>query len=38
MREWPSQGDLVVCTVAKVMDFGVFAELDEYGRKEGLTQ
>ncbi|MEA3325593.1 MAG: translation initiation factor IF-2 subunit alpha [Euryarchaeota archaeon] len=36
MREWPSQGDLVVCTVAKVMDFGVFAELDEYGRKEGL--
>lgn len=36
MREWPSQGDLVVCTVAKVMDFGVFAELDEYERKEGL--
>ncbi|MEA1869175.1 MAG: translation initiation factor IF-2 subunit alpha [Euryarchaeota archaeon] len=36
MREWPSQGDLVVCTVAKVMDFGVFAELDEYDRKEGL--
>ncbi|HDN65141.1 MAG TPA: translation initiation factor IF-2 subunit alpha [Methanosarcinales archaeon] len=36
MREWPSQGDLVVCTVAKVMDFGVFAELDEYGKKEGL--
>ncbi|MEA3282181.1 MAG: translation initiation factor IF-2 subunit alpha [Euryarchaeota archaeon] len=36
MREWPRQGDLVVCTVAKVMDFGVFAELDEYDRKEGL--
>ena len=36
MREWPSQGDLVVCSVAKVMDFGVFAELDEFGRKEGL--
>jgi len=36
MREWPSQGDLVVCTVAKVMDFGVFAELDEYDKKEGL--
>ncbi|MCD6144789.1 MAG: translation initiation factor IF-2 subunit alpha [Methanosarcinales archaeon] len=36
MREWPRQGDLVVCTVTKVMDFGVFAELDEYGRKEGL--
>ena len=36
MREWPRQGDLVVCSVAKVMDFGVFAELDEYGKKEGL--
>ncbi len=36
MREWPKQGDLVVCTVTKVMDFGVFAELDEYDRKEGL--
>lgn len=36
MREWPESSELVVCTVTKVMDFGVFAELDEYGRKEGL--
>ena len=25
-----------MCTVTKVMDFGVFAELDEYGAKEGM--
>ena len=36
MRDWPKSGDLVVCTVSKVMDFGVFAELDEYGEKEGM--
>ena len=36
MRDWPKSGDLVVCTVTKVMDFGVFAELDEYGAKEGM--
>lgn len=33
---WPEAGDLVVCTVKKVTDFGAFVELDEYGRKEGL--
>ncbi len=36
MREWPKSGDLVVCTVSKVMDFGVIAKLDEYGGKEGM--
>lgn len=35
-REWPDTGDLVVCTVRNVMDFGAFMELDEYGGKEGL--
>ncbi|HLB70794.1 MAG: translation initiation factor IF-2 subunit alpha [Candidatus Methanoperedens sp.] len=33
---FPEEGDLVVCTVKKVTDFGAFVELDEYGRKEGL--
>lgn len=33
---WPEAGELVVCTVKRVTDFGAFVELDEYGRKEGL--
>ncbi len=33
---WPEEGELVVCTVRKVTDFGAFVELDEYGHKEGL--
>ncbi len=36
VRDWPEIGEFVVCTVKKVMDFGVFVELDEYGKKEGL--
>ncbi|HDJ38615.1 MAG TPA: translation initiation factor IF-2 subunit alpha [Methanosarcinales archaeon] len=36
MRKWPKSGNLVVCTVAKVMDFGVIAKLDEYDGKEGM--
>lgn len=35
-REWPEQGELVVCTVKKVVDFGAFVDLDEYENKEGL--
>ncbi len=33
---WPEEGDLVVCSVKRVTDFGAFVELDEYGHKEGL--
>ncbi|KCZ71960.1 translation initiation factor 2, alpha subunit (eIF-2alpha) [Candidatus Methanoperedens nitroreducens] len=33
---WPEEGELVVCTVKKVTDFGAFVELDEYSHKEGL--
>ncbi|PTD94059.1 translation initiation factor IF-2 subunit alpha [archaeon SCG-AAA382B04] len=29
-------GELVVCTVTEVVDFGTFVELEEYGQKEGL--
>ncbi|MDI6889059.1 MAG: translation initiation factor IF-2 subunit alpha [Methanocellales archaeon] len=35
-KEYPEQGDLVVCTVKKVTDFGAFVSLDEYKGKEGL--
>jgi len=33
---WPREGDLVVGTVKKVLDFGAFVELDEYPGREGL--
>ncbi len=33
---WPEPGDLVVCTVAQVVDFGAFVTLDEYVGKQGL--
>jgi len=35
-KAWPEIGDLVVCTVVKVVDFGAFVQLDEYDKKEGL--
>jgi translation initiation factor 2 subunit 1 len=34
--EWPSDEDLVICTVAKVFPQGAFAKLDEYEGKEGM--
>lgn len=33
---WPEPGDLVVCTVSQVVDFGAFVSLDEYSGKQGL--
>ena len=33
---WPEQGELVVCTVDQVVDFGAFVILDEYANKRGL--
>ena len=35
-REWPEEGELVVCTVAEVMDFAAFVTLDEYDGRRGL--
>jgi translation initiation factor 2 subunit 1 len=35
-KAWPEIGDLVVCTVVNVVDFGAFVQLDEYDKKEGL--
>ena len=34
--EFPDEGELVVCTVQSVKDFGAFVALDEYGGKEGF--
>jgi translation initiation factor 2 subunit 1 len=35
-REWPEEGELVVCTVDTVKDFVAFVKLDEYGGRQGL--
>ncbi|MFQ5838729.1 MAG: translation initiation factor IF-2 subunit alpha [Thermoplasmata archaeon] len=34
--EWPEEGELVVCAVKKVKNFGAFVALEEYGEKEGF--
>ncbi|MDF2957103.1 MAG: Translation initiation factor 2 [Candidatus Alkanophagales archaeon MCA70_species_1] len=34
-KKWPEKGELVVCTVREVKDFGAFVDIEEYG-KEGL--
>jgi translation initiation factor 2 subunit 1 len=36
LEGWPEPGDLVVCTVEQVVDFGAFVVLDEYENKRGL--
>lgn len=33
--EWPEYGELVIATIEKVMDYGAYANLDEYN-KQGL--
>ena len=33
---FPEEGDLVVCTVKSVRNFGAFVELEEYPDKEGF--
>lgn len=35
-KEWPSEGDLVVGTVHKVLGYGAFASLEEYEGKEAF--
>jgi len=35
--DFPEEGELVVCTVQNVKNFGAFVTLDEYGNKEGFV-
>lgn len=35
-EKFPSEGDLIICSVIRVFDHGAFAKLDEYGDKEGF--
>ncbi|HJJ32372.1 MAG TPA: translation initiation factor IF-2 subunit alpha [Methanocorpusculum sp.] len=35
-RDWPQEGELVVCSVTEVKDFAAFVTLDEYEKREGL--
>ncbi|MFQ5975889.1 MAG: translation initiation factor IF-2 subunit alpha [Candidatus Hydrothermarchaeales archaeon] len=35
-QDFPSEGDLVICTITKVFSHGAFARLDEYEGKEGF--
>lgn len=35
-KEWPDEGDLVVATVHKVLNYGAFANLEEYPSKEAF--
>jgi len=34
---WPSEGELVICDVKTVKDFGAFLRLEEYAGKEGFV-
>lgn len=36
-RGWPTEGELVVCRVDEIEDFGVFVDLEEYHDKRGLV-
>ncbi len=37
MTEWPSPGEVVVCRVTRILDYGVFVELVEYPGVQGFV-
>ena len=37
-QEWPDEGELIVGTVYKVLNYGAFAKLEEYHGKEGAEK
>src|SRR3989338_103759 len=37
LAEMPNHGEVVVCKITKVLDYGVFAELLEYGNAKGFV-
>ncbi|MCW1299596.1 MAG: S1 RNA-binding domain-containing protein, partial [Candidatus Parvarchaeum sp.] len=32
-QEWPEVGDLVICTVETVTDYGAYVRLDEFDKR-----
>jgi translation initiation factor 2 subunit 1 len=36
LAKWPLQGELVVCTVKSIEDFGIIVELEEYQKRGGF--
>ena len=35
-NDFPEEGDLVVCSVKSVRNFGAFVTLEEFDQKEGI--
>ena len=35
-QEWPDEGELIIGTVYKVLNYGAFAKLEEYHGKEAF--
>jgi len=36
-KDYPNEGEFVICTVIKVQNYGAFVSLDEYPNREGFV-